>query len=253
MPDQTLFEQGNQPQETPAPQSNAPTESLFADQLKTIVDETGRQKYSSPEEALKALKHSQEYIPSLKGQLSQYEQEIARLKAELEQRSSVEDLVSRLKEPQQEPKDVTPTPAGLDEEAALKLVESVLTQKEKQTMAQTNLAMVEQSLIEKYGDKAQETLKQKAGELGLTLEQLKRMSEETPKVVMNLFGHMPAPMPKPSAGGYQAPAPVPQEQSLADRLAEAERKIKMSGINRSGEQLISQLRKEMEAKFSYQR
>lgn len=251
MPDQSLFSQDN-PQETPAQQTSVPVESLFADQLKTIVDETGRQKYETPEDALKALKHSQEYIPSLKGQVSQYEQEIARLKAELEQRSSVEDLVSRLTT-QQEPKDpATPAPAGLDEKAVQKMLEEVLAKRDTESTVKQNLVKVEAALSEKFGDKAAEVLNKKAEALGLTKEQLKNMAATTPQVVLSLFEAAHAPTPTPTAGGHRSVPLSSPEMTLEQRLAEAEKKVKFSGINRTNVDLVAQLRREMETKFGYQ-
>ncbi len=227
MPDQTLFDNNTNPQETPA--QPTPT-SIFADQLKEIKDESGRQKYSTPEEALKALKHSQEYIPSLKGQLSQYEQEINQLKAELSSRASVEDIVSRLSpKPSQDNPAATPTPQGLDEKAVFELINRQLTQRQQDELRLTNLRLVESTLAAKFGDKAKEVLQNKAKELGISMERMKAMAEETPQVVQSLFPSTQTPTPKPVTGGYNLPSNPAGEVTLGDMLKEAEHKIRTSG------------------------
>ncbi len=249
MPDQTLFDNGQNQQETPAPQSLP--QDLFANQLKEIVDETGRQKYNTPEDALKALKHSQEYIPSLKGQVSQYEQEIAQLKAELEKRSSVEDIVSRLTNKPQENPQETPKPAGLDETAILAMIQNQLSAKEQNALRTANLKNVSDALTAKFGDKAKEALANKAAELGVTLERMKQMAEETPQLVTSLFNASQIPTPKPTTGGHQLP-PQGGELTLNEQLEIARKKVLSSGTaaTRNSLDMMRQVKQNVYAQFN---
>ncbi len=62
-PQQEQQSQVQQPEQPAAPQ---PSDNVFADQLASITNERGEPKYKDLPTALQALKHSQEYIPSLK-------------------------------------------------------------------------------------------------------------------------------------------------------------------------------------------
>ena len=59
----TIFEKEKvEPSQESTPNQN----NLFNDQLDTIKNDKGERKYGTVEQALEALKHSQEFIPSLK-------------------------------------------------------------------------------------------------------------------------------------------------------------------------------------------
>src|SRR5690606_3151116 len=134
MSDQTnvFAEQPEVNESTKAPVNNqAPdANSQYADLLNTIKNEQGQPKYDSLPKALEALVHSQQYIPQLKTELQTREQELATLRAELEKRSTVEDVVSRLTAQQDKPQDqgTPPATSGLDEQAVLQLVQKALGQ-----------------------------------------------------------------------------------------------------------------------------
>ena len=72
MSDQTLFDTEN----TQSKEENTQS-SNYLELLKEIKNDKGEQKYKTPEEAFKALKHAQDYIPTL-------HQQIDALKAEKE-------------------------------------------------------------------------------------------------------------------------------------------------------------------------
>jgi hypothetical protein len=158
--------------------------SLFADQLKSITAEDGRAKYNSVDDALKALKHSQEYIPQLKGKVDSYEAKIAQLEAELAKRSSVEEAVSRLTATESQ----TAQPAqGLDVQAVESLVSQVLSKREQQGVAQQNEKVVEQALAEKFGANAYAELRNKASELGMPVGDLRKLAQQSPKAFLAFF------------------------------------------------------------------
>ena len=85
MADQPTDNFSASPQETPAPAPAAA--DPFADQLKAIVDPaTGAQKYSNVSDAFKGLEHAQNYIPTLKSEISDKDAKLAELQAELDKR-----------------------------------------------------------------------------------------------------------------------------------------------------------------------
>jgi hypothetical protein len=192
MADQPTDSFSSQSQETPAP--SAPSSNPYADQLGGIKDpSTGAQKYGNVEEALKGLSNAQEYIPQLKSEISDKDNKIQELQAELDKRSSVEDVVSRLtaNQNQDTPPQETPQVAGLDEQAVQQLVYSLLSEKEQETALKSNRTRVNQKLNELYGEKAPEVIATKAGELGLTPEKLGELASESPDVVLALFNSAP--------------------------------------------------------------
>ncbi len=182
MSDQDIFDTNNKnPEATPLTEVEPKQGDLFNDQLKQIVDVEGRPKYDNVDKALEALKHSQEYIPTLKD-------ENEKLKAELEKRESVEAVVKRLTTP--EATEET-TSNSLDEQAVQDLVNKALTERDSQTVQADNMTMVINTLTQKFGDKAKETIATKAVELGTTTKNLQEMARSQPKVFLALFGSAP--------------------------------------------------------------
>lgn len=173
--------------QTPQTQSTqAPTN--YADLLVSIQNEQGLQKYDSVEKALEGLQHSQTYIPQLKTQLSEKDARIAELEAKLNQSASLEEVVSRLQQQNQPQATETPSQAnGLDPQAVEQLVRSVLQQDKALSVAQQNQAQVNNAIIQKFGDKAQEVIAQKAKELGTTPKQLGELASQSPQMVLALF------------------------------------------------------------------
>lgn len=185
---------------TPSPEGNqpqveAPPASIdaFANQLFAIKNDKGEPKYNSLSTALDALKHSQEFIPQLKGQNDQYAQRIAQLEAELAQRASLEEQLAKFTTPRQ-PEPATPTsePAkAFDENALQEMVQRTLSQQQAKSVADQNLQDVRTALVNKFGDKAQESVAHIASSLGLTMAQVDAMAASSPKALLQLFGTSP--------------------------------------------------------------
>lgn len=188
-----LFEQQPEPTSQPVATPSASIEA-FAHQLFAIKNDKGEPKYNSLTTALDALKHSQEYIPQLKIEKEQLAAELERVKAELAQRASLEDQLSKFTTSRQ-PEPVTPTsePAKpFDETALQEIVQRTLSQEQAKTAAATNIQQVRTALVTKFGDKAQEEVSSRASELGLTMEQVDSMAASSPKALLMLFGASPA-------------------------------------------------------------
>lgn len=205
MTDQSVFSNdptpATKPQDTTQGQPNA-----YEDLLKTIVNEQGQPKYANLGEALKALQHAQGYIPEIKTQLTAREQEVLRLQAELEQRQSIEDVVSRLAKPNQsDVRDNPPPTSGLDESAVMRLVQETLERQAQLSAAQTNQAQVEQALKAKFGDKTKEVVQQRAAELGLTTQALGELSSKSPQAVLALFNTQGTHNPQPTRSSVNIP------------------------------------------------
>lgn len=221
MTDQSVFSDQNPATKPQDQQQQAPV-NAYLDLLAGIKNEQGLPKYATVDEALKALAHSQAYIPEVKNQLSQREQELAALRAELEQRQSIEDVVSRLAT-QNQPAPVAdqPNTSGLDESAVMKLVQQHLEQREAATVAQANLQQVDTTLRAKFGDRAGEVVAQRAAELGLTPKALGELSSKSPQAVLALFNATGAPAPKPSFSSINIPATNQPDQPPLERPAKS--------------------------------
>ncbi len=207
-------------------QENTPTDvnTQLAHLLGSIKNERGEQKYDSLPKALEGLTHAQQYIPELKSQLSTKDQEIERLRAELAQRESVEDVVSRLtakNQPQEQ--DKPPVASGLDEGAVMKLLEQMIGKREQESAAQANLRQVEKSLTDKYGEKAREVIQAQAKELGLSQEDFKQWAQRSPAAVLKLFNASHSVTSKtttssiniPPIQTHQEPLKAPEKSLLA--------------------------------------
>lgn len=203
MTDQSSVFEQEKPQETPE-QTTTPLDA-YQDQLASIKNESGEQKYKTLDDALKALAHSQEFIPQVKGELASKDQELAELKAKLEAAGSVQEMVQKLAEQKDTTPEDTTQVAGLDEQAVVNLFEKLSGEKAAANLRKTNSEQVNSALQSKFGDKAKEVVAAKANELGLSLDQLKQMSENSPKVVMELFGAKTTTTPTPTTGSYNLP------------------------------------------------
>ena len=174
---------------TTNPDSQTPTaspEQQYQDLLNAIRNERGEQKYTDIPKALEGLKNAQEYIPQLKTQLQEREEELARLREELTRKSAVEDVVSQLGTSQTKP---NTTDASLDEQKATALFEQLLEQRSAKEAAMSNQQAVTNKLVETFGSQeaAKKAIASKAAELGTTAEEIGQLSMRNPSLVLELF------------------------------------------------------------------
>ena len=188
-------------QQDQQPQSQSPTASeeqatnvnSFDDQLKKITSVDGRQKYDSVEKALEALEASQQYIPTLKSEKEQLEAEVNKLREELAQRQGVQEVVDQLSQHQQNGQEgADHSEAPLGEEQVVNLLNATLTKREQELKLQENVNKVDQALRGKFGDKVIEAVTEKAKSLNTTPEQLGKLAETSPDLVLSLFGSTPS-------------------------------------------------------------
>lgn len=172
-----------------APQEPAPSassDSMWADKLASIKNERGEPKYRDVPTAIEALQHSQQYIPQLKQENESLREELNRIKAELEQRGSLDETIERLTSQRQQ--DPSPQETqGLTPEQVQEMLEQRLTERERAQVAQRNTQKVEQAIVQMYGDKTKEVVAQRAKELGITPTKLGQLASESPEMVLQLF------------------------------------------------------------------
>lgn len=213
-----IFNEEQKPTTQEAPEvTHASSADIFAHQLMSIKNERGEPKYNSIETALDALKHSQEYIPQIKSEAERWKAEAERLQAELAQRASIEDTISKFttQRTPEAPSTTTEAPKALDESAVEAMLQRALTAREQKQLAEQNLSAVSAQLTQKYGEKAKEVLASKAAELGMSMESVKQIASSSPSAVLAWFNTS---SPAPSG------APVRSTVSLPDTPRDTELK-----------------------------
>jgi len=215
LPDQTnVFATPDSSQ--PAQQQSTPI-SPFADQLAGIKKEDGTQKYDSVEKALEGAAHAQDYIPQLQSTLATKDAELVQLRAELDKRQSVEEVVSRITQPQEAPvtEPTAQVPQGLSTEDVAKLVQQELVKSQQQSTAQANVQKVANGIQEKFGANANDVVANKARELNTTTAALEQLASQSPEMVMALFNTAPQGTVSPTAGSHTIPQQPAGHEPLA--------------------------------------
>lgn len=185
------------PAQTPTQENDALTTKLQA-----IVNEKGEPKYANVDTALDALKASQEFIPSLKNQVTEQEAEIARLREQVAKQTGVQEALERFANHQAQPEPTKETPtATLGEEDVKSLVQDLFASQAATTKAEENFNQVQSALVNQYGDKASEHIANKAKELNTTAEHLRDMARTNPTMALQLLGAPKAPKASMSYGG----------------------------------------------------
>lgn len=208
MPDQDMFTDDSQNQQQTQNSGNPAHSSTnpFEDQLKEIVNENGEQKYRDIQSALAALKASQEFIGTLKGEKSAAETRAQELQAELDKRQSVEDTVGRLLGKQDQGKvDDQNQPRGLDAEAVKQLALSTMKEVRQGEQAESNLNTVVGQMAEWYGDQAKDVIAKRAVELETTPSELEKLARRNPRMALKLLSGAETSKQTPATKSSQSP------------------------------------------------
>ena len=176
--------QEGQQTETPSNEGTPNPDSIFADQLGSIKNENGVQKYETVSEALKGAAHAQSYIQDLKQQLEDANNKLQERDNELKELKEMGDVFNS--QNQQE----ATTSESLDENKIEELLDRRLSQREQEQVRQRNRNEVNSFLVEQFGDTkaAKESFEAKARELDMSPEDLTALAEKSPKAVTNYFG-----------------------------------------------------------------
>ena len=208
----TQNQQTPQAQE-PNPSQTSPAPDLFADQLASIKDEAGRQKYADVNTALGSIPHAQGHISNLEGQ-------VAQLQEELNKRQGMEQVLERIQQ-QNETSTGTPSVEGLDAAQIGELFNQFSSQREHAQQALQNEIAFSETLKNQYGDKAQEVVANKANELGITVEFLQGVVQKSPKAALAYFteGAPKAIQPTVPSGNTSALTPPATPNNIEEAKA----------------------------------
>ena len=138
--------------------------------------------YNSVEELYKGAIQKEGYIQTLK-------QELAEARATIEELSKNETIVERLKQIRENKMDNTENtnPSMLPEEAIKQIALNAMQDYNKATEAQSNLANCKQAVASINAD-VDLAMKNKAQELGCTVEYLEGIAKTSPKAFKSMFG-----------------------------------------------------------------
>lgn len=240
----TPQEPKTQEQNTPA--TPEPRQDVFADKLKEILNENGEPKYKDIATALDALKASQQHIRSIEQENKTYQEKLEEASAELERRKSVEefaDLLTKNTDPQ--PTSETPAqPEGLSADQIQQIIEGKLQEKEAAAQAAKNLSMVQEAVKQAHGEKAAEFLKNRAVELGMTVDELKDQSARNPRVALTLLD-----VKAVSSSPSSSTTTVPRNQQPENERPVWERGAARGGLTNS--ELVERFRES--SKFTHKR
>lgn len=173
---ETIFEGATTPSEPVVP----PVVSTVPQELAELVGEG--KKYKSVEDALKSVPHAQTHIQRL-------EDEMKQMKEELERRKAAEEILEEIRSGVSQGTS-QPTKAELNPEVVEQTVSAILSKREAEVKAQTNVASVISNFEKAFGDKtkAQEMYLKVAEESGLSVKELNRLSATSPEAVLKLAG-----------------------------------------------------------------
>lgn len=187
MSDQNSLFNQNSSQATPAPvePQNTPTPDPVVTMLQSIKNDKGEPKYKTVEDAIKALQHSQSYIPTLSEEKKRLEAELEEARLQANKVAELESTVARLLN---NTPASTNAPAVIDESKIEELVTRTLSRSKAQEDAQKNTQMVVATVASKFGEKAEEVFYGKAAELGMSKAEINQLAATRPKAVLSLLG-----------------------------------------------------------------
>lgn len=183
MSDQDLFEGDKDKPVTPVtPEPGKEPQSIdYTSMLSVIVNQEGKPKYSTVEDALKGAAHAQAHIAKL-------EQEMADLKAKSESAKKIEDLIGVLEAKKGDTPPTSQEPTKVDPADIQKIVQDVLQDVNTKATREQNVKTVTSVFKKLYNEKASETLYGKAEDLGMSKADINSLIASNPKAALKLLG-----------------------------------------------------------------
>ncbi len=168
------------------------------------------------------------------------------MKAELEQRGSLEETIERLTARGQEQAPSPQEMQGMTPEQIEALLDQRLSQRELQQKAQMNIQQVEKALVQQYGDKAAEVARAKAQEMGIPVTKFQELAAESPQMVLSLFNVKPQ---TPQGNSHSSSVSIPPVTPSQDNEPPKPEKSLLAGA--SSKDLAEYMRRNRE--YTYKR
>jgi|15BtaG_2_1085339.scaffolds.fasta_scaffold00834_4 hypothetical protein len=169
------------------------TQNANPAQVTTLVDELVGEgkKFKTVEDLAKGKQESDTFITELQAKLTNAE-------AELQKQDYASELLATLqdKTAQLEPNPVvnslnTNDQPALSAEDLKSLVETTLSEREQSAITSSNLKAVEDAMTKAYGTEASVKVKEKATELGMSVEDLQTIASKSPSLFLQTMGQPP--------------------------------------------------------------
>jgi chaperonin cofactor prefoldin len=169
---------------TPSGEAPANPQLTLPDEAAELIGEG--KKYATVQDALKSVPHAQKHISTLEAELAQAREALTKAKAADEVYATVKEMLATGGKP--------PAVGGQEQLPDLDaLLDRKLQALEAQKVAKDNTEQVKQALVAQFGDKAIETYRQKASDLGIGVETLNDLCAKSPKAALELLGVKPKP------------------------------------------------------------
>lgn len=147
----------------------------YDDFLSEITDGSGRRKYATVSDALRAAPHQQAHIAKL-------EEENAELRQAAEKVTELESKVAQLLQGADQQ-----TQQGMSEEEIAAITNRAIEQRESTNRAAQNGRAVVKELAARFGENAKSKFSEKAEELGLSYAEFSNLAAVSPKAVLAHF------------------------------------------------------------------
>ncbi|MDC1331716.1 hypothetical protein N8247_00070 [bacterium] len=201
-----VFTEGTETTQTTQPEQTQETPSPQGSFLSKLVEAKG-ENWKDPEVLAKGKIEADGYIQTLEGQLTQMREDLKKKEYQDEvleqlQKKATESTAVNNGVPNNNNSnaDGENTTRNLSEEDLKSLVEQTLNQREKDSVTKTNLQRVDEELDKSFGTNAEEVVKKKAEELGMSMDRLSEIASESPNAFFTLIGE-PKPTFNPMVNG----------------------------------------------------
>ena len=201
-----VFTEGTETTQTTQPEQTQETPSPQGSFLSKLVEAKG-ENWKDPEVLAKGKIEADGYIQTLEGQLTQMREDLKKKEYQDEvleqlQKKATESTAVNNGVPNNNNSnaDGENTTRNISEEDLKSLVEQTLTQREADAVTKTNLQRVDEELDKSFGTNAEEVVKKKAEELGMSMDRLSEIASESPNAFFTLIGE-PKPTFNPMVNG----------------------------------------------------
>ncbi len=162
--------------------------------------------------------------------IRQLEKENEELRQTVGKQSTVEEIMTQIKSMSQAAPQIPQAPASVETDQApnadalQKLFQDLYAQKKTEEFVSNNRRVINDTLEKEWGSDAQVKMNDTAKRLGVTLDYLKRLGEDSPALLFATLGINPGQATRPSAvppvnrQGSAMPAPQERTKSYYDKL-----------------------------------
>ena len=161
--------------------------------LQKLVEAKG-ENWRDPETLAKGKLEADGYIKTLEDQLNQMREDIkkqdyqAQILEQLQNKATDSTTVETATPNNNGSTETQNTTASLSENDLESLVEKTLVKREKDSVVKQNLSQVDQELVNSFGTEAEAKVREKAQELGMSMERLRDIASESPTAFFSLIG-----------------------------------------------------------------